>query len=314
MEDKSLPIIDPDSGQESLEDSSTGQESMTPVTSEDSVTNNNSSSPSRPPQKKLWNKLLGVFNVYVVLLLLVVVIAGGVAMVAFLQGRKASNATTISSQSLSQSTFEQLANTSASVGNTNQVLTVQSSAIFAGKVLARQDLEVAGNLQIGGVLAINDLAVAGGTSLQGAVTIAKSLQVNGSGNFGGPLSAPQVITSNLQLNGDLTLTHHLNTGGATPAKTDGLALGGGGTSSVSGNDSTGAVTINTGNNPPAGCFITVNFNSKYASTPRILVTPVGSSAGGLNYYVNRTNSNFSICDSTAPPATTSFGFDYFVLD
>jgi cytoskeletal protein CcmA (bactofilin family) len=289
--------------------------------------------PSAPPRpaSKWWRYLAGRFNIYLLMFILVVVVGVTIVVVAYLDSKHGSGTSSISSQSLSQSTFSKLANSDSTVGNSGQVLTIQSSAIFAGKVLVRQDLEVAGNLQIGGTLALNDLSVAGtaqfsqvqinknlsvagNTSLQGAVTVAKSLQVSGSGSFSGPLSAPQLTTSSLQLNGDLTLTHHITTGGATPGRTNGGALGGGGTSSVSGSDTGGSITINTGGSPAAGCFLTVNFTSKYNATPHVLVTPIGSAAGGLAYYVDRSSTGFSVCDATPPPAGTSFGFDYFVVD
>ncbi len=284
-----------------------------------------------PPPKKKRRGIAKRVNIYFLLFILLLAVAAGIVLVAYNDSRHNSGSSSVSSQSLSQSTLQQLADSDATVGNSSQVLNVQSSAIFAGKVLMRQDLQVAGGLQIGGTLGLNDvtvagsaqfgqaqvsknLAVAGTTSLQGAVTIAKSLQVSGSGTFGGTLSAPQLTTGSLQLNGDLVLTHHITVGGGTPGRTNGSALGNGGTSSVSGSDTSGSITINTGSGPAAGCFITVDFTAKYNATPHVLLTPVGSSAGGLSYYVNRTTSNFTVCDSTAPPAGTSFGFDYFVVD
>jgi cytoskeletal protein CcmA (bactofilin family) len=286
---------------------------------------------SPPPER--WRRLTQnlKLNIYLTLFMAVVVLAIIIVIVAYWESRRNSGASKISSQNLSQSALEQLAESNATVGSSNQVLTVQSSAVFANKVLLRQDLEVAGNLQIGGTLALNaiavsgasqfgqttvnkNLAVAGATSLQGAVTIAKSLQVGGSGTFSGPLSAPQVTAGSLQLNGDLALTHHISAGGATPTRTNGGALGSGGTSSVSGSDTGGSITINTGGGPAAGCFITVNFSARYNATPHVIVTPIGSAAGGLSYYVNRSTTSFSICDATAPPAGSSFGFDYFVID
>jgi hypothetical protein len=83
---------------------------------------------------------------------------------------------------------------------------------------------------------------------------------------------------------------------------------------VSGSDTAGFININTGGAPSAGCFITVNFASRFNSTPRVLVTPVGSDSGALNYYVNRSSTSFSVCVATVPPAFASFGFDYFVLN
>ena len=287
--------------------------------------------PTTKPPTKRWQQLIGHFNIYLLLFVLVLIVAIAIIVAAYLDNKHISGTSNLSSGSLSQSTLEQLANSDATVGSSSQVLNVQSSAIFAGKVLVRQDLEVAGSLQIGGTLALNNLSVAGtaqfgqeqinknlsvagDSSLQGAVTIAKSLQVSGSGSFGGSLSATQITTSNLQLSGDLILTHHITAGGTTPSRTNGSALGNGGTSSVSGSDTGGSITINTGSNPAAGCFVTINFTAKYNATPHILITPVGASAGGLNYYVNRSATSFSVCDATPAPVGASFGFDYFVVD
>lgn len=285
-----------------------------------------------PPKKQSGIKAFTQrFNIYLLLFVFILAIAGIIIVVAYFQSKKASTTSTIKTQDLTQAALEQVANSDATVGNSQQILNVQSSAVFAGKVLVREGLEVAGNLQIGGTVAVNnltvsgssqfgqvqinkDLAVAGDSGFQGSVTVAKSLQVNGGGNFAGPVTAPQITTSVLQINGDLVFTKHLVAGGPTPGRSSGSALGSGGSVSISGSDTAGTVSINTGGSPPAGCFVTVNFTSRYNSIPHILLTPVGSSGGSIDYYVNRTTSSFSICDSTSPPAGSSFGFDYFVID
>ena len=285
-----------------------------------------------PPNKKSGIKAFTQrFNIYLLLFVFILAIAIIIIVVAYFQSKRASTTSTIKTQDLTQAALDQVANSDATVGNAQQILNVQSSAVFAGKVLVREGLEVAGNLQIGGTVAINnltvsgssqfgqvqinkDLAVAGDSSFQKSVTVAKSLQVNGGGSFAGPLTAPQITTSVLQINGDLVFTKHLVAGGPTPSRSGGSALGGGGSVSVSGSDTAGTVSINTGSSPPAGCFVTVNFTSRYNSIPHILLTPIGSSGGSIAYYVNRTTSNFSICDSSSPPAGSSFGFDYFVID
>ena len=232
---------------------------------------------------------------------------------------------------MSQSALQQLANSNATVGNPNQVLNVESSAIFAGKVLLRQDLEVAGNLQIGGALTLNDisvsgsgqigqlqvnqnLSVAGNSSIQGDITIGKSLQDNGSGSFTGAITAPQITTSDFQLNSDLIITHHITAGGSTPSISNGASMNGGGTTSLSGSDTSGSITINTGGSPVGGCFTNVTFSTRFNSTPHVLVTPIGPAAAGLSYYVLRTSSSFSVCDTTTPPSNTSFGFDYWIVE
>jgi hypothetical protein len=347
MDDKNEDSLDRRDELETLEDPATVVETAdtpagSPVTAaEPSETAAGSpeaapagSGPAAPPRQPRFGGLkrrLSSVNVYLLIFILVLVIAGVIGVVAYLNSQHGDSRTQIQAQTLDAKALEQLANTDTTVGSSNQVLNVQSSAIFAGKVLVRDSLEVAGGLQIGGSLNLSgvsvsgsssfgqvqinkNLAVVGDSALQGALTVQKSISVNGSGTFNGPVSATQFTADSLQLNGELTLTHHITAGGPTPSRVNGSALGGGGTATVSGSDTSGTVTINTGAGPAAGCFITVNFTSRFHATPRVLITPVGSAAGGLAYYANRTTSGFSVCDASTPPANTSFGFDYFVLD
>ena len=286
---------------------------------------------SDPKPKGGFKQKLRQFNIYLLMFIFILVIGGLIITIAYFQSQKASTSSTLKTQSLTQQSLQQVAQSDATVGSSQTILNVESSAVFAGKVLIRQDLEVAAGLQVGGTTALADLTVSGATALsqlsvskdlaltgnaaiQGAVSISKSLQVNGPGTFSGAVSAPQITTPSLQLNGDLVLTHHIVAGGATPGRSNGPALGSGGTAAVNGSDTSGSININTGSSPAAGCFITVNFTTHYDATPHVLVTPVGSSAGGLAYYVSRNTTSFSICDASAPPAGSSFGFDYFVVD
>ncbi len=328
---------DLDKQSESLETSSTASTSLpnqidtsleleTEDTSQASKT-----SPSPSNRKGRFEKLRQSLNIYLILLGAIVLMAIVIILIAYEQNKHSSSNSGLKTQSLNQSTLNQLADSNSTIGNNQYVLNVESSAIFAGQVVMRQSLEVAGNLQVGGTSTFNNITVAGtgqfsqasvnnnltvggNNAVQGSVTIAKSLQVSGSGSFGGDLSAPQITTSNLELTGDLVLAHHIEATGSVPSRNSGPALGNGGSVSVSGSDTAGSISINTGNSPAAGCFVTINFAAAYGSTPHVLVTPIGSAAGGLSYYVDRSTSNFSICDASTPPSGSSFGFDYFVID
>jgi cytoskeletal protein CcmA (bactofilin family) len=313
---------------ETPEGSAAGQPAPQPV--QDAGAPGNPPPPAQGAPKGIKRRLRR-FNVYLLIFLLILVIAGVIIGIAYLQSKNASKST-IQSQSLTQNTLSQLANSDATVGDPKQVLNVESNAVFAGKVLVRDSLEVAGGIQVGGTVALEGLTVSGDTNLQqvevaknlsvtgnagiqGQATIGQSLQVNGTGTFNGALSAPQLTTGKLQLNGDLTLTHHIIAGGPAPSEsTNPDALGSGGTASFNGSDTSGSITVNTGSSPAAGCFITINFASKYASTPRILATPIGSTSAGIPYYVSRSPAGFSLCDAAAAPAGSSFTFDYFVVD
>lgn len=281
------------------------------------------------PLKRFGQKV----NIYLLLFILVLVVAGAAVIITALSQKKQDDAEekkTISSQVLPDSTLKQLANTDATVGDPKQVLNVQSNAIFAGKVLVRDSLEVAGQLRVGSALSLPGITVSGESSFDsvqvnktlniggdvsvlGQLNVKKNIAVSGGGTFAAGVTAPQISTSNLQLLGDLNLTRHIAAGGTTPGRSNGGSLGAGGTSSVSGSDIAGSVNINTGSGTAAGCLVTVDFVQRYNRTPFVNITPVGSSAAAMQFYVNRSTSGFSICSLNAPPAGASFGFDYIIM-
>ncbi len=331
-------LENPDASAESLEtletvETSASASSNSGPTIVDATKSSGDSQPSAPAPKPVHGlkKLMRVLNIYLLLFVFILVIAGVIIGVAYFQSKKQSSSGVVQSQNLSQKTLEQLASSDAQVGDAKQVLNVQSNAIFAGKVLVRDSLEVAGSIQVGGTVTLTNLNVTGATNfeqtqvsknlsvggdaaIQGSVTVQRSLQVNGGGTFNGPVAAPQITTSVFQLNGDLTLTHHIIAGGPSPSRSNGPALGSGGSSSVSGSDTSGTLNVNTGGGTGNGCFATISFAQRYNGTPHVIVTPVGADAGALDYYVTRTSSSFSICDASAPPSGVSFSFDYFVVD
>lgn len=281
-------------------------------------------------KKRKGGGIFKKFSVYLLMFVLVILLAVMVVVGTYLRSHTKTN-TKINTQNLTQSDLTQLGQSDVTVGDAKQVLNVQSNAVFAGQVLVRSDLQVAGKLQVGGSLSLTgiqvsgdsvfdqiqvnkNLQVAGDTAVQGQLTVAKSISVNGGGTFNGPLTAPSLTVNTLQLNGDIIFSHHITAGGVNPGRTSGNALGGGGTSSVSGSDTAGSITINTGSNPSTGCFITVNFASKYSSTPHVVASPIDAAAGGLAWYVTRTTSSFSVCSNSAPPGNASFGFDYIIFD
>lgn len=268
------------------------------------------------------------FNIYLSMFILIVLVASIIVTIAFYQSKKGSSSI-VKTEGLSQSTLQQLANSDATVGGPTNVLNVESNAVFAGKVLVKDNVDIAGGLQVSGTVGFGALTITGDSNLnqvnvakglnvggnlavQGTGTFNSGIQVAGSGTFSGPITTPQITTPNFQLNGNLTITHHFIVGGPRPQTSPGNALGVGGTASIGGSDTAGDVTINIGGGPTAGCFITVQFSTPYSQTPYVIVSPVGASAAGISYYINKTDSTFSICTTTAAPANSSFDFDYFV--
>lgn len=274
--------------------------------------------------------LITHLNIYLLLFVIIVILSAGVVLVAFQTNKKASKPTTVTTQPLSTEELQQISGTDSKVGDPKQTLTIESNAIFSGKVLIKDSLDVAGTIKVGGALSLpgisvsgtsnfdqiqaNNLSIAGNVSVQGQLTVAKTITSSAGATFGGPISAPMITTQQLQLTNDLQITKHLDAGGPTPSKTDGSALGNGGTSSISGTDTAGTATINTGGSPAAGCFMNIKFTQRFSGTPHVVITPVGTAAAGLNYYVNRTSTDFSICATNSAPAGQTFSFDFVVLD
>lgn len=290
---------------------------------------------SEHPDEKKTSALKKVFrkiNLYLLIFILLVVVAGAIAIVNYLNSQKAPVEPTIASQELTEEALKDLANTDASVGGAAQTLTIQGNAIIAGQTLMRGNLNVAGNIQSGGSIQgptltisgtsnlaeaqINNLQVASNTAVQGTTTL-RDLNVSGASSFSGPMTASQITVTRLILSGNATLQvpNHISFTGPSPNRTaNGAVLGNGGSASINGSDTTGTVSINSGNNPTAGCMVRINFQQAFTNSAHVLISPVGAAAGNLTYYVDRNNSGFSICSNNAPAANQVFAFDYFVTN
>lgn len=287
------------------------------------------SSNSQPPKKGPWRRRIREFsNLYFVIfaLLVILAIAGAVVQLTWNRDPQSDK----KSSSLTSEQLAQLQGNTTIVGDSKQTLDIQGNTILEGQLLVRKDAEIAGSIKVGGGLSLSTvtvggqgnigqlqingvLSVSGDTTFSGQLSVDDNLNVTGSGSFGGNLSAPRLTVSTLQLNGDLQINRHITLGGSLPGKTNGSALGSGGTASVSGTDTAGTVTINTGGSPPAGCFVTINFAQNFNTTPHVVISPSNSNSAGLNYYTNRSASNFSICTTNTPAASITYLFDYIVI-
>lgn len=284
------------------------------------------------PEKKVsgFKKFYRKINIYFLIFVILMVVAGAIALVMYLNSQKPAVDPDIQSQSLTTEELKQLANTDASVGSTAQTLTIQGSAVINGQTLARGNLNVAGNIQSGGSLQapsltvsgatnlndtrVNGLQVAGNVAIQGTTTI-RDLNIAGAASFSGPITASQITVTRLVLSGNASLEvpNHISFTGSTPSRTTNAGvLGNGGSANLSGSDTAGTINVNSGNNPTGGCFITVRFNQAFTRQPRVVVSPVGSAAGQLQFYVERNTTTFSVCSVNAAGANQAFSFDYFI--
>ena len=228
------------------------------------------------------------------------------------------------------------------VGNAETQLVVGPNSTFNGKVKMAGDVSIAGALTLNSRFNASDANLsklqAGSTQLQdvnvngdGTITnlnLRKDLQVAGTTRLQGQLTVNQLATINNNLNvagnlaiggslsvrnfqvSTLTVTGHLLSSGGAPGVSAGGGVGSNGTVSISGNDTSGTVAVNTGVGAGNGLMAQVTFRERYSNTPHVVVTPIGHSVPGL--YVNRTSTGFSISvDGGLAPA--GYAFDYVIV-
>lgn len=324
------------SSEPTIEQAPTDALSRTPDDLEEEQKNSEAAKPQKTDEplagKKIspFKRFLKRVNIYFLLFMLVLVVTGIIMIVMYLNSQKTPPTPNVASQELTEDALRQLANTDASVGNTSQTLNIQGNAVIEGQSLMRGNLNVAGNLQTGGSIQgpsltisgssnlgeaqINSLQVASNVAIQGETTM-RNLSVAGTSTFSGAITASQLTVSQLTIsgNGVLQVPNHLSFTGPTPSRSIlSAALGGGGTASINGSDTSGTININTGNNPQAGCMVRIGFNRAFGGQPRVLISPIGAAAGRTDYYVDRDNGGFSLCASTPAPANSAMAFDYFV--
>jgi cytoskeletal protein CcmA (bactofilin family) len=283
-------------------------------------------------QQNSLKQTLKKFRLYILVIALIAVVGIAYVMVNSLNGKKTPPASKYQNQTLTQSDLKQLTNSNESIGGSGETLNVAGNASLSGNVVVNGNLNVAGTIQTGSQFSLAQIKVSGTStfasaqisSLQvaqpatfqgvatfaGGVNVAGGVAFTGTANFATLTDSDIVLTSNASIQGHVSFSPSAN---ATPYRQISFGvLGNGGSASVFGSDTSGTVNINTGNNPVAGCFITVIFDLPFTNMPNILVSPVGYGAGASKYYVIPSKTSFKICTNNAAPPNQAFAFDYFI--
>ncbi|MBA2279193.1 hypothetical protein H0V99_02005 [Candidatus Saccharibacteria bacterium] len=293
-------------------------------------------------------RFVGAFNVYLLLFLLLIIASGAVFVVTYYMNKKESEVKLATSE-LTEEDLEILKTSDAIVGDPKQILTIESNAVITGKVVLRDTLDIAGALRVGGVLSVPSISISGSGSFSslttndiqaagnmavggfldvvGRTTLGENLTVAGDINGGGKLDigGAATINGNLNVKGivsaeginfDQITLNRINISGTTPSIIVGGAAGGGATASISGSDTAGTATINTGGGTGTGTLATITFSTAYTtSNPHAVLTPNGTGCSAIAYYVTNISATaFSIASSTAPPAGTLCRFNYLVIN
>jgi hypothetical protein len=115
-----------------------------------------------------------------------------------------------------------------------------------------------------------------------------------------------------------TITGQIRTAGSAPTIAEGASAGTGATASlIHGDDTNGAVQVNTGTGAGTGSLILFTFNQARSNANyAVLLTAREVDAASLKVYVpddQRSSAGFKIYNDTDTPDSTSFAWDYFVI-
>ncbi|MFI5240752.1 MAG: hypothetical protein ACHQUB_03535 [Candidatus Saccharimonadia bacterium] len=251
-----------------------------------------------PKVNKTWLSVLArskLFGIVAAVIVAIILVTGTTYL--YLKQNKKAGVVTINGTSLTTSQLQQLAGNSLKIAQGTQTLDF-NSAVSVNNGFQVTGNSTLNNLAVTGTFATNNTEIKqnsqvdGSTLLQGAVTTKGQLNVggnlivtgtsiftgnanfNGNGAFSGTLSAGNLNVKTATIGG-LTFGHII-TSGTTPTVSVSNADGGG-TATISGNDTSGVVTITTGSGAlgTGGDLVTITFRSPFSSTPHAVASPVG---------------------------------------
>ncbi len=327
-------------------DATTDNSASGSTTKSDKTDDSGKDSTPAPPSNS-FKQTLKRIRVYLIAVLLLITIGGVFLTVSALNSRKTPPPPNIQSQTLTQNQLKQSAGATGTA-TSGQTLTIQGNATLDGQAQVHNSLYVAGDVQSAAGFSAPQLTVSGTGSIgsaqtgalqvattatfQGLVTLQKDLNLSGNASLSTAsvttLTATNIIMSD---NGQIKVPGHLALmtvvpgdppiAGAFPGRSVSFGvLGNGGSASVNGSDTSGTVNINTGNNPVAGCFVSLTFVVPFTHVPNILLGPIGFGAGAITHYVRPTTNaagtttGFRICTNDTPVPNQAFGFSYLVTN
>ena len=158
-----------------------------------------------------------------------------------------------------------------------------------------------------------------GANIQGDANI-------GSLNVSGPTNLADLnVTGNAVFNGDvtvlgnisvatITINGHIITAGNAPFIKIGDAAGTDATATITGNDTSGTISITTGTIVNSGTLVEVDFVKAFNINPKILLTAGNSDTANLKFYRDTATDKFMIDIVDPPTAATTYSFDYMAIE
>ncbi|HSX44532.1 MAG TPA: hypothetical protein VLF39_00255 [Candidatus Saccharimonadales bacterium] len=166
-------------------------------------------------------------------------------------------------------------------------------------------------IQNGGDANLANLALTGDLNVSGQTKLA-SLSVTGATTL-----AQLTVSGSATFNGTLSINGHIissNVSGTTTAVL-GAAACASPTITLNGNDTSGTITIVTGTGCSiSGVLATVDFANAFGASPRVVLSPAETNAAKLQYFNgSATSSSFTIDTNTVPTGSTTYKYNYFVV-
>lgn len=167
-------------------------------------------------------------------------------------------------------------------------------------------------LQNGGDASLSSLFVSGSADFND-LNVSGNLTLNNLTATGSTTIVNLTVTAPATFQSDITIGGHIITAGGQPTVQVQSAAGQQASVTISGNDTTGTITITTGDSPSSGALANILFSKLYSNAPHIVISPSNDKASALRYYKGATNVNdFMFNSLDTPAAHTTYQYDYFI--
>ncbi|PIZ61544.1 hypothetical protein COY17_04275, partial [Candidatus Saccharibacteria bacterium CG_4_10_14_0_2_um_filter_52_9] len=176
-----------------------------------------------------------------------------------------------------------------------------------------------------------DKAPANGQGLQGTDQSFANLTVTGTASFaalnvsgtatinnltvtGVATVGTLTVTGSAQFSGDITIGGHVVTAGTAPTVQVEAAAGANATCTVTGNDTGGKLTIVTGTGVDMadGMQCTITFNKAFGAAPNPVISARNKDSTKVGVWVDADTTTMTIHFASAPLASTTYNFNYFI--
>jgi cytoskeletal protein CcmA (bactofilin family) len=189
---------------------------------------------------------------------------------------------------------------------TTSVNNLQGGQNVNGDLTINGDETLNGNLIVSGSTSTQSLIVTG-SATAGTLTVTGTATFNGVATFNTDINvAGHIITAGGQP------TIQVQPADGTPAENDLSAQTP--TATITGNDTSGVITVTTSDGPTAGDLANIVFSKAYGAVPHIIISGQdGKSAASFMYPASKSQTGFDLQMDNPPQANTTYTFDYFIV-